>query len=462
MTHCGKASEAVTDCSQDSDLFLSDSYDWDVNFEPDIIDFGVAREMYKAFIVSDKTVFYACRKSLTECLVEDLTRISAMREEEGKIVATPEAIRRAVYRLTGSDGIFYPGINHIEYGIENFMFNGQLLSNLTTFLLGDIFITNIEVENNFDPLCSNYLLYDNNLVTIDMSGATLGFFPCRNFTGLKYLRNFICKKCFTTGWHPDLFRDIQIEQIDLSGTKGLSERIQESRGGGIMSTVPSLVTLDMSSLGISHFSDVEFFSKNQNLTFINLQNNRLISWNVSVAHNEQLKILYLQNNSINTIEEKFRDQLSSLYRQNNLKVYLAGNQVACLSNNCDPYITWLVYSGVVADAHLITCRSSSDYISLKHMCNKTQQTHTEDSKLADSEIAIIVVGVSLTLALIALFSIIFNNRYAIKYCLMPHRPKKDPGTRKQKTIVYCSHSATMTEAIAGKACSNTKISLSAL
>ena len=143
---------------------------------------------------------------------------------------------------------------------------------------------------------------------------------------------------------------------------------------------------------------------------------------------------------------------------NQLKVYLEGNDVDC--SNCESeYITWLLQSGAVSDHRKIRCKS--DYYSSKrclvapYCANKDSagQTQTDSNPIADGDIAAIVVGLTVIIALIALIIIIYNNLYVLIFKLLSHIQSGLSGdSGKEDTLVTpvcCCHSNEFTENIIG-------------
>ena len=91
-------------CEQESNLFLEDSFVWNRNNDPNIMDFMLMMEMIndmKQWISSNATQMTYCilSKGLDECLTELLFDISQDREAHGKYYPTQAALNRTIMFL---------------------------------------------------------------------------------------------------------------------------------------------------------------------------------------------------------------------------------------------------------------------------------------------------------------------------------------------------------------------------
>ena len=181
------------------------------------------------------------------------------------------------------------------------------LVNYTTWSVGDNILSKTGVRKSLS-YCTNYTLtYPNNLVNLDASDSSLGFLHCGFDPGNTYLTNWTCNRCFITGWSENYFSNLPLKHFHFHGVKGLAPEIQRDKAGKLFSKLPNLKVLDLSNAQIGYFQTQDFFSHNTNLAELYLMDSKLETWNMTITHNSQLKVLDLRNNRIRHIDAKFRD-----------------------------------------------------------------------------------------------------------------------------------------------------------
>ena len=389
------------------------------------------------------------------CLIQELSELSEERQNKGLVTFRDSLLlNKTVNELFKID----PQTYQISYNLPKN--TGHLPPNITTFSFGEnqIWKNGGAVKDHLSHYCVNRTLYHNNLETVDLSDSSLDFLPCRNLRGFQYLSNLTLNNAKISGWHKNLFIGSPIKYIHMRGVRGFAQSLQNDHRGKVFSFAPGLEILDITDIRIRYFCNIQMFANYRNLTHLHVCNNDLHDWNVSISRNTGLKTLDLRNNRIENIEKKFRTEIEQLVSSNQLKVYLEGNDVDC--SNCESeYITWLLQSGAVSDHRKIRCKS--DYYSSKrclvapYCANKDSagQTQTDSNPIADGDIAAIVVGLTVILALIALIIIIYNNRYVLIFKLLSHNQSGLSGASgKEDTLVTpvcCCHSNEFTENIIG-------------
>ena len=307
------------------------------------------------------------------------------------------------------------------------------------------------VKDHLSHYCVNRTLYHNNLETVDLSDSSLDFLPCRNLRVFQYLSNLTLNNAKISGWHKNLFIGSPIKYIHMRGVRGFAQSLQNDHRGKVFSFAPGLEILDITDIRIRYFCNIQMFANYRNLTHLHVCNNDLHDWNVSISRNTGLKTLDLRNNRIENIEKKFRTEIEQLVSSNQLKVYLEGNNVDCSDCSSD-YITWLLRSGAITDHHKIRCKSY--YLStgclLVPFCTKGKRAvnGTQSAPaIADSEIAAIVVGLTVILALVAIIVVSYNHRHVLVFKLS--QTSGDTGGEDLMTSVYCCHSSDFNETING-------------
>ena len=391
------------------------------------------------------------------CLIQELSELSEERQKKGLVTFRDSLlINKTVNELFKID----PQTYQISYNLPKN--TGHLPPNITTFSFGEnqIWKNGGAVKDHLSHYCVNRTLYHNNLETVDLSDSSLDFLPCRNLRGFRYLSNLTLNNAKISGWHKNLFIGSPIKYIHMRGVRGFAQSLQNDHRGKVFSFAPGLEILDITDIGIRYFSNIQMFANHLNLTHLYVRNNNLLDWNISISRNSQLKTLDLRHNRIETIEKQFRTEIEQLVSSNQLNFYLEGNDVDC--SDCESeYIKWLLHSGAVSDHRKIRCQS--DYSSSKRCLvvpycargnkNATGQTQTTSKSIADGEIAAIVVGLTVILALIALIIIIYNNRYVL---IFKHLSRKQSGVSggagkedELVTHVCCVHSSEFTENITG-------------
>ena len=381
-----------------------------------------------------------------ECLVKELTELSVHRRSNGlPTFHDDRLINETVYKLIIIDS------SKIAFNVTQNI--GYIPPNITTLSFGDnrFWESGGVTLTHLNRSCVNRTFYRNNLETADLSHTSLDFVLCRNIRGFPYLTNVTCNYAELTGWHKDILAGIPVKYVHLKGVKGIAHHIQNDEYGEAFSSVPGLEVLDISDIGIKHISNSQILANHPNLTHLYLQNNNLGNWNISINKNLALKTLDLRHNRVENIEKQFRAEIEQQVRSNQLKVYLEGNNVDCSDCSSD-YITWLLRSGAITDHHKIRCKSY--YLSTgcllvpfctrgKRAVNGTQSAPA----IADSEIAAIVVGLTVILALVAIIVVSYNHRHVLVFKLS--QTSGDTDGEDLMTSVYCCHSSDFNETING-------------
>ena len=445
-------------CEQESNLFLEDSFVWNRNNDPNIMDFMLMMEMIQEVnqsISSNPAQMTRCILSkgldgLDECLTELLFDISQDREAHGKYYSTQAALNRTIMFLW----------NEIDGKVENLpsylqsVQSGEiryLLANLTTLSMGNNVISTSNVMRT-TPLCSNIRVIPNNLMTIDLSGSELGFMPCRNISGLNYLQNLTLNDCKVSGWYTDIFPGSPIRYIHMKGVKTMRQKIEDSVDGSLFKGFPGLEILDMRNIGIRYFSDVGFLTYNPKLTHLLLTNNSFRVWNVTLNQSRHLQELDLRFNSIAKLSSQARSEITTLHQLNNLQVYFEGNDIEC-SDCTSNFMFWLLNTSAIADIQRVRCRLTRlpviDHCQQQSSVGQPKTSavkHQPLDSVTDGGIAAIVVSVCAILGVIIIIVIAYNKRYQLIYYL--ERCNK-LVVEEQRALVYLISPSERTDTVTG-------------
>lgn len=437
-------------CDQESNLFIDNEFSWDANHDPNIMDLQLLEKMKEQReneMEIKCSLFIFFPQHIITCIMQILSDLSQKRQAEGLYYPTDTA-------LTNTVRFIWDEVNGDLSKLKTFFQSRRyILANLTTLSLGYNYLYSYK-DKRESKLCSNFEMFPNNLMTLDLSGSQLGFLPCRNISGFNYLQNLTCNGCKISGWFTDFFSGFPIKFIHLRGAKDLAENLQTDKQGSLFGGAPQLEVLDISDIGISYFSDYNFFGHTSMLTQLSLQNNHLRDWNVTIAGNPQLRDLDLRYNSITLLSDQARQEFTNLSIINGLKVYLEGNDVECSDCTSD-FIIWLLNTSAIADTHKVKCRSTR-LLLRDHCCEKqkvTDQPKTSAVKqqnatlAANNGIAAIVVSSCGILAAIIVIAIAFNKRYIILHHLTAKMNRRD--TSDTNMLTYIVHGTELDDNIAG-------------
>ena len=322
---CGQVDKSYFDCNADSYLFLEDNYYWDLNHDPDIVDASLLREMISAaFNMTEAWICVFQEKNL-DCMIKVFQSISVDRMERNEYFPTDNAVNRTLtYIWEKTDG------GDPRKIVEYLYSSRYVLVNLTTLSLSHNRWSNSDLQRE-SRLCIDIQNYLNNLATFELSGAVFGFVPCRRISGFPYLTNITCNDCEISGWFPDLFSGLPIKHLHFARATGLGSVIRDDINGDVFGSAPGLEVLDISGLkdGIMYFSNAQILTSHPYLSTLNVANNLLSSWNVTIESNPNLQTLDLQNNDIKTIPPQFRNEIDLQYHKTGLKLFLQRNLVNC-------------------------------------------------------------------------------------------------------------------------------------
>ena len=442
---CGEPPKKYLNCHEDSDEFLNDQFEWNANHNPDIMDYALLVEMIRLLL---PTLPWQCWSSqdLLTCVINEFKKASKLRRQRGEYAASDEAINstiRYIWNEAGED------ISNLPTYLNDFR-HRYLLSNLTTLSLQSNRFSDDDVPRE-SRLCSDIKMYPNNVVTFDFSWSEFGFVPCSRISGFPYVTNLTCNYCSISGWHSDLLSSFPLRFLHLRGVRSLAKRIQNEPEAQLLTGAPRLELLDLSEAGIKWIPDYSIFTYHPNLTILQLQNNNLKSWNITISGNTKLSTLDLRNNSINFINESFRDEITEQHHRSGLQVRLSGNDVDC-SNCANSYIDWLLNSTAFVDTNNLICRGTYRPITecTADKAIETTRVPPTTHVISAEEIAVIVAGCTAIVAIVIIIVIAYNNRFCIIYHLLTRTKKRAEEEMTGFTsTVYASHSESLCDEIAG-------------
>lgn len=441
---CGEPPTNQLNCQKDSDVFLNDQFEWNINHNPDIMDYALLVEMARPLL---PTLARQCLSSqdILSCAINEFNNASNLRREQGKYTASDKAINSTIHHIWNEIGEYI--YNRTAY--FNSIKIRFLLSNLTTLSLQNNRFSDDDVPRE-NRLCSDIKMYPNNVVTFDFSWSEFGFVPCSRISGFPYVTNLTCNYCSISGWHSDLLSSFPLRYLHLRGVRSLVKRIQNEPEAQLLRGAPGLELLDLSETGIEWIPDYNIFAHHPNLTTLRLQSNDLKSWNITISGNTKLSTLDLRNNSINFINESFRDEITEQHHRSGLQVRLSGNDVDCL-NCANSYIDWLLNSTAFVDTNNLICRGTYRPITECAADKAIESTRVplKTNGISAEEIAVIVVGSTAIVAIIIIIVVAYNNRFCIIYHLLTRTKKRTEEMTGFTVKVYASHSESFCDEIAG-------------
>lgn len=443
---CGQTNDDYFNCNEESYLFLDDEYYWDFNNDPTIMDRHVIIEMKTTFEekLSEHPSLWFCLLDV-ECVINEFISMSYDRRTSGKIYATDDAINSTLRYLWDDTG------GQLSELINFFITHRFLLVNLTTLDLANNHFSNSDTKHE-SMLCTDMKNYRNNLATLELSGSAFGFVPCRRISGYPYLETLRCNHCDVSGWFPDLFSGLPLKHLSFSAATSIGGNIRNDMNGSVFGAASALEILNISSLrdGIFYFNDANILKHNTKLRTLDLQDNKLNSWNITIISNHQLSMIDLRGNEINYISELFRMELTAQYNKTNLQVFLQGNDADC--SHVD-YVEWLLTSPAVADSFKLLCVNSQQPIKSIFDTTALDVSSSPPITAQPNNVELIVIGCCAILTVLALVGIVFNYRYRFLYLYIRHfrltKIIKDIEGSAPITV-YASHSSQFIDNIAGE------------
>jgi Leucine-rich repeat (LRR) protein len=194
------------------------------------------------------------------------------------------------------------------------------------------------------------------------------------------------------------------------GNNNLAKSLSLDNNGSTFRNQASLELLDLSNNGIESLPK-QIFKNALNMTHLLLNGNRLHKWDVKITHMQNLTFLDLSDNRLTSFSSTDMAQLEKLFYNSNLTVDLTNNRFSCTCENIAA-LKWLVAFGSHFTAFKnYTCLEDTLY---SHDLQKSVEILTEKCKSYLLYYVVGCIGCTLIVTISICYSI-YRNRWRIRY-----------------------------------------------
>ncbi|KAH9492384.1 hypothetical protein Btru_026409 [Bulinus truncatus] len=232
--------------------------------------------------------------------------------------------------------------------------------------------------------------------------------------GLKKLKKLFISNCLVGTIQKPMFQYLDaLEELRLKDNE-LEEFFQLNSHKPIFQYLQKLKILDLSINALSAVQG-EFFQNLINLEEINLSQNNMYQFNISMANMSSLKVLNLSHAQLNSLPVQTRLHIDFLLTNHALTVDLSNNPIHCDCNNLD-FLKWMVSSSAF-DSNFTNYLCKYEDASYKRINDSYLETLQYLSiKCADhSLIFLIVVSATLCMVTFVAAAVLYRFRWKIRY-----------------------------------------------
>ncbi|XP_048770332.2 toll-like receptor 4 [Ostrea edulis] len=236
---------------------------------------------------------------------------------------------------------------------------------------------------------------------------------------------------------PQTFEDFRhVKHLNISHND-LSQDLEKDTEGQLFKHLESLEILDLSFNKISSLPN-PLLENLKRMKYINVSNNRLSDWNVSVSGMSNLTLLDLSQNKLTRLNENARTDIERVFEHSNLSIDLSDNVLQCSCKN-EEFLTWINEN----KQHFINidnyiCSPPNDRFSFKTL----KKSVILLSKSCKSYLGW-YVGCAVALALFCSFvtgRLLVKNKWKIRYIVYKSKQKfgwvKQPRIQKSNSVHY--------------------------
>ncbi|XP_056016544.1 toll-like receptor 4 [Ostrea edulis] len=228
---------------------------------------------------------------------------------------------------------------------------------------------------------------------------------------------------------PQIFEDSRhLKHLNMSHNY-LGQDLGKDTEGQLFKNLESLEMLDLSFNKIASLPKL-LLGNSKRVRFINISNNRLSDWKISMSGMSKLVLLDLSQNKLTTLDENARTNIERVFKHSNLSIDLSENVLQCSCKN-EEFLTWMSEN----EHHFInidnyTCSPPNDGFSFKTL----KKSVISLSKSCKSYLGW-YVGCAVALAVFCSFVtgwLLVKNKWKIRYII--YKSKQKFGWIKQPSI----------------------------
>ncbi|XP_056016542.1 toll-like receptor 4 [Ostrea edulis] len=251
----------------------------------------------------------------------------------------------------------------------------------------------------------NFRMKNNSILTFDVSHNFCSHVSPQIFENFRYLKHLNMS-------HNDLDQDLK-----------------KDTEGQLFKDLESLEILDL-SFNKMYSLPKHILRTSKGIKYINVRNNRLSYWEVSVSGMSNLTLLDLSQNKLVTLDENARTNIERAFKHSNLSIDLSENVLQCSCEN-EEFLTWMSEN----EHHFInidnyTCSPPKDRFSFKTL----KKSVISLSKSCKSYLGW-YIGCAVAMAVFCSFvtgRLLVKNKWKIRYIV--YKSKQKFGWVKQPSI----------------------------
>ncbi|XP_056016531.1 toll-like receptor 4 [Ostrea edulis] len=275
-------------------------------------------------------------------------------------------------------------------------------------------LRHVYLQNNFIISWTGHVQMKNcNILTLDISNNLCSHVSLQSLQALKHAR-------YLNISHNDLGQDLEKD------TEGL-----------LFKTLERLEVLDMSFNRISSLPK-QILRNSKRIKYINVSNNRLSDWEVSVSGMPNLTLLDLSQNKLTTLDDNARINIERAFKHSNVSIDLSENALACSCENQE-FLVWMTES----NQHFLnidnyTCSPPNPRFSFRTL-NKSVISLSKSCKSYLGW----YVGCAVSLAVFCSFltsRLLVKNKWKIRYIVYKSKQKfgwvKQPNMQGSTSVNY--------------------------